>query len=87
MSVLRSTRKVTNATLWICFAPAYRRGRKWSNARRLQVTWTCLLRVVVAHMAHYSRFIMDTLLKHPSVQDCKTSFVLDCVKTTTAVLI
>jgi len=35
-------------------------------------------------MAHYSRFIMDTLLKHPSVQDCKTSFVLDRVKSTTA---
>ncbi|MDB5893049.1 MAG: AsnC family transcriptional regulator [Rhodoferax sp.] len=43
-----------------------------------------LLRVVVADMAHYSRFVMETLLKHPSVQDCKTSFVLDRVKTTTA---
>jgi len=43
-----------------------------------------LLRVVVQDMAHYSRFIMDTLLKHPSVQDCKTSFVLDSVKATTA---
>lgn len=43
-----------------------------------------LLRVVVADMAHYSRFVMDTLLKHPSVQDCKTSFVLDRVKSTTA---
>ena len=43
-----------------------------------------LLRVVVADMAHYSRFIMDTLLKHPSVEDCKTSFVLDSVKATTA---
>ena len=44
-----------------------------------------LLRVLVADMAHYSRFIMDTLLKHASVQDCKTSFVLDRVKSTTAV--
>ena len=43
-----------------------------------------LLRVVVEDMAHYSRFVMDTLLKHPSVQDCKTSFVLDRVKNTTA---
>ena len=43
------------------------------------------LRVQVADMAHYSRFIMDTLLRHPSVQDCKTSFVLDRVKFTTAV--
>jgi Lrp/AsnC family leucine-responsive transcriptional regulator len=44
-----------------------------------------LLRVVVQDMAHYSRFIMDTLLKHPSVEDCKTSFVLDRVKNTTAI--
>lgn len=44
-----------------------------------------LLRVVVADMQHYSRFIMETLLKHPSVSDCKTSFVLDRVKATTAV--
>jgi Lrp/AsnC family leucine-responsive transcriptional regulator len=40
--------------------------------------------VVVQDMAHYSRFIMDTLLKQPSVQDCTTSFVLDRVKSTTA---
>lgn len=44
-----------------------------------------LLQVVVADMQHYSRFIMDTLLKHPSVQDCKTSFVLDRVKATTSI--
>lgn len=44
-----------------------------------------LLRVVVADMAHYSRFVMDTLLKHPAVQDCRSSFVLDRVKVTTAV--
>lgn len=44
-----------------------------------------LLRVMVRDMAHYSSFIMDTLLKHPSVEDCKTSFVLDQVKATTAV--
>lgn len=43
-----------------------------------------LLRLVVADMAAYSRFMMDTLLKHPSVQDCKSSFVMDRVKSTTA---
>ena len=43
-----------------------------------------LLRVVVQDMNQYSRFMMDTLLKHPSVQDCRTSFVLDRVKATTA---
>src|SRR5512139_388767 len=44
-----------------------------------------LLRAVFADMAHYSRFIMDTLLKHPSVQDVKTSFVMDRVKSAHAV--
>ena len=43
-----------------------------------------LLRVLVQDMQHYARFISDTLLMHPSVQDCKTSFVLDRVKSTTA---
>ena len=38
------------------------------------------LRVVVADMVHYTRFVMDTFLKPPRVQDCKTSFVLDRVK-------
>jgi Lrp/AsnC family leucine-responsive transcriptional regulator len=41
------------------------------------------LRLVVADMAAYSRFMMDTLLKHPSVQDCRTSFVMERVKSTT----
>ena len=44
-----------------------------------------LLRLVVHDMQAYSRFIMDVLLKHPSVQDCKTSFMLNQVKSTTAV--
>lgn len=44
-----------------------------------------LLRVLVRDMAHYSRFIMDSLLRHPSVQDCKSSFVLRRWKGTTAV--
>lgn len=39
-----------------------------------------LLKVVVADMDHYTRFVMDTLLKHPSVQDCKTSFVMKPLK-------
>jgi len=43
-----------------------------------------LLRVLVHDMAHYSRFIMESLLKHPSVQDCKTSFVMQRLKGTTA---
>ncbi|MFT7721421.1 MAG: Lrp/AsnC family transcriptional regulator [Roseateles sp.] len=43
-----------------------------------------LLRVLVQDMQHYARFIDDTLLKHPCVKDCKTSFVLERLKNTTA---
>ena len=43
-----------------------------------------LLHLVVQDMSAYSRFMMDTLLRHPAVQDCKTSFVMDRVKSTTA---
>jgi Lrp/AsnC family leucine-responsive transcriptional regulator len=43
-----------------------------------------LLRVVVEDLAHFSRFVMDSLLKHPGVIDVKSSFVLDAVKETTA---
>lgn len=44
-----------------------------------------LLRVLVRDMPHYSHFIMDSLLKHPAVQDCKTSFMLRQLKSATAV--
>lgn len=43
-----------------------------------------LLRVQVADLDHFSRFIMDSLLKHPGVIDVKSSFVLEEVKETTA---
>ncbi len=43
-----------------------------------------LLRVVVADMAHFSNFVLEKLLRHPSVQDCKSSFVLSQVKSTAA---
>ena len=57
-----------------------------ANVPRPENEWMdYFLRVLVEDMAHYSRFVMDTLLTHPSVQDCKTSFVLDSVKATTAV--
>lgn len=44
-----------------------------------------LLRVLVRDMGHYSHFVMDALLKHPAVQDCKTSFMMRRLKGTTAV--
>lgn len=43
-----------------------------------------LLGVHVEDLEHFSRFVMDSLLKHPSVLDVKSSFVLEAVKETTA---
>lgn len=43
-----------------------------------------LLRVHVEDMAHFSRFMMETLLKHPAVLDVKSSFALQRIKDTTA---
>lgn len=43
-----------------------------------------LLRVQVADLDHFSRFVMDSLLKHPGLIDVRSSFVLEEVKETTA---
>jgi Lrp/AsnC family leucine-responsive transcriptional regulator len=43
-----------------------------------------LLRVRVEDMDHFSRFMMDTLLKHSAVLDVKSSFALQQIKDTTA---
>ena len=43
-----------------------------------------LLRVHVADLDHFSRFVMDKLLKHPVVADVKSSFALERIKDTTA---
>ncbi|MES2759844.1 MAG: Lrp/AsnC family transcriptional regulator [Pseudomonadota bacterium] len=43
-----------------------------------------LLRVHVEDMEHFSRFMMKTLLIHPSVADVKSSFALQRIKDTTA---
>jgi Lrp/AsnC family leucine-responsive transcriptional regulator len=43
-----------------------------------------LLRVHVEDMEHFSRFMMDILLRHPSVLDVKSSFALQQIKDTTA---
>jgi Lrp/AsnC family transcriptional regulator, leucine-responsive regulatory protein len=43
-----------------------------------------LLRVRVEGLEHFSRFVMESLLKQPGVLDVKSSFVLEEVKETTA---
>ena len=44
-----------------------------------------LLRVVVRDMPHYARFLTETLLRHPAVRDCRSSFVIDRIKATASV--
>jgi Lrp/AsnC family transcriptional regulator, leucine-responsive regulatory protein len=61
--------------------------REWPEVAACHATtgdMDYLLRVVVEDLAHFSRFVMDSLLKHPGVIDMKSSFVLDPVKETTA---
>lgn len=43
-----------------------------------------LLRVHVEDLEHYSRFVMDHLLKQPGVIDVRSNFVLERIKDTTA---
>jgi Lrp/AsnC family leucine-responsive transcriptional regulator len=44
-----------------------------------------LLRVQTVDLDHYSRFVMDKLLRHPSVLDVRSSFMLERIKDTTAI--
>ena len=43
-----------------------------------------LMRVQVEDLDHYSRFIMEKLLKQPGVIDIRSNFVLERIKDTTA---
>lgn len=43
-----------------------------------------LLRVHVEDLQHFSRFVMDQLLRQPGVVDVKSSFALERIKETTA---
>ena len=42
-----------------------------------------LLKILVEDLEHFSRFIMDRLLKHPGVVDAKSSFALETLKNST----
>lgn len=68
------------------FAAAVQGWKEVIECAALTGEMDLLLKVAVADMDHFSRFIMDTLLKHPSVQDCKTSFVMKPIKTGVSLL-
>lgn len=42
-----------------------------------------LLKVMVTDLQHFSRFVMDKVLRHPGVLDVKSSFALEEIKRTT----
>lgn len=44
-----------------------------------------LMRVQVRDLAHFSRFAMDTLMRHPAVVDIRSSFALERLKEAFAV--
>ncbi len=61
--------------------------REWPEVAACHATsgdMDYLLRVHVEDLAHFSRFVMDSLLKQPGVIDLKSSFALEQVKETTA---
>jgi Lrp/AsnC family transcriptional regulator len=47
--------------------------------------WDYLMRVVVADVADYNRFLMQTLLGHPSVAGAASHFALSMTKYTTVI--
>lgn len=66
------------------FAKAVRDWPEVAGCHALTGDMDYLLRVHVEDLEHFSRFVMDSLLKHPGVLDVKSSFVLEAVKETTA---
>ena len=62
------------------FAAAVQGWREVTECVALTGEMDCLLKVVVPDMDRFSAFVMDRLLKHPSVQDCKSSFVMRPIK-------
>ncbi|WP_313440080.1 Lrp/AsnC family transcriptional regulator [Novosphingobium sp.] len=45
--------------------------------------WDYLLRIVVSDVSDYNKFLMDTLLSHPSVSGASSHFALSMTKYTT----
>jgi Lrp/AsnC family transcriptional regulator, leucine-responsive regulatory protein len=66
------------------FAKAVRDWPEVLGCHSLTGDMDYVLRVQVEDLDHFSRFVMDSLLKHPGVLDVKSSFVLEEVKETTA---
>ena len=50
---------------------------------RMAGEYDYLLRIQVADLAHFSRFAMDTLMRHPAVVDMRSFFALQQIKETT----
>ena len=62
------------------FAGAVQTWEEVKECVSLSGEMDCLLKVVVSDMQAFSNFVMERLLRHPSVQDCKSSFVMRAIK-------
>ena len=67
----------------MCFGPMRRCGPKCSNPKRWLARWITFYALWCKTWRTTADFLIDTLLKHASVRDCETSFVLDRVKSIT----
>lgn len=85
VSVMCQLRMKSHATAQRQEFEAFLRGRpEIMECHSMSGEWDYLMRVVVADVAGYERFLMGTLLNHPNVANAASHFALSQVKYTTA---
>ena len=85
VNVMCQLRMKSHATAQRQEFEAFLRGRpEIMECHSMSGEWDYLMRVVVADVAGYERFLMGTLLNHPNVANAASHFALNQVKYTTA---
>ncbi len=85
VNVMCQLRMKSHATAQRQEFEAFLRGRpEIMECHSMSGEWDYLMRVVVADVAGYERFLMGTLLNHPNVANAASHFALSQVKYTTA---
>ena len=85
VNVMCQLRMKSHATAQRQEFEAFLRGRpEIMECHSMSGEWDYLMRVVVADVTGYERFLMGTLLNHPNVANAASHFALSQVKYTTA---
>ncbi len=85
VNVMCQLRMKSHATAQRQEFEAFLRGRpEIMECHSMSGEWDYLMRVVVADVAGYERFLMGTLLNHPNVANAASHFALSQVKYSTA---